>query len=131
MTKKLVCDTDFFIALLIQEDTNHTRAMDIIDIYSDHLFAFSYLTKYELMNVLSRKLPQNLAIAALELFENTFEDRFDFDTALEQKVIDYYKKSSNKNISFFDITCLIQAQNWNCKIASFDKFYPTSVLISI
>jgi predicted nucleic acid-binding protein len=131
MTNKILCDTDFFIALLIQEDSNHEKAMAITHSHSDHIFTYSNLTKYELVTVLSRKLPQKIAIQALELFEDAFEDRFDFDVQLEDKVLDFYKKSLNKNISFFDAACLVQAQKYHWKIASFDKFYPKTLLVTI
>jgi predicted nucleic acid-binding protein len=131
MTNRILCDTDFFIALLIQEDSNHEKAMAIITTPSDHIFTYSNLTKYELVTVLSRKLPQKIAVQALEIFEDTFKDKFDFDVQLEDKVLDFYKKSLNKNISFFDAACLVQAQKYHWKLASFDKFYPKEILINI
>jgi predicted nucleic acid-binding protein len=130
MIKKILCDTDFFIALLIQEDSNNEKATAIINEFSDHIFTYSNLTKYELVTVLSRKLPQKIAIQALEIFEETFEDRFDFDVTLEDKVLDFYKKSLNKNISFFDVACIVQAQNYHWKITSFDKFYPKEIIVT-
>jgi predicted nucleic acid-binding protein len=130
MTKTILCDTDFFIALLISEDINHEKAKNILEKYQDFTFTHSSLIKYELMTVLSRKLEQNLAVKALEIFEELFENEFQFDTFLEAEIIKYYKKSKNKNQSFFDIACLVQAQKYDYKIASFDKFYPKSILIS-
>jgi predicted nucleic acid-binding protein len=131
MTNKILCNTDFFIALLIQEDSNHEKALAITHSHSDHIFTYSNLTKYELVTVLSRKLPQKIAIQALEIFEQTFDDKFNFDVTLEDKVLDLYKKSLNKNVSFFDVACLVQAQKYHWKIASFDRFYPSEILISV
>ena len=128
MTKKILCDTDFFVALLIADDTNNDKAMKIIQKYSSWEFVYSNLTKYELMTVLSRKLDQKNAVKALNLFEDTFQNMFEFDALLESEIISFYKQSINKNQSFFDITCLIIAKKNNYKIASFDKFYPSDLL---
>ncbi len=128
MTKKILCDTDFFVALLIADDMNNDKAMGIIQKYSSWEFVYSNLTKYELMTVLSRKLDQKNAVKALNLFEDTFQNMFEFDALLESEIISFYKQSINKNQSFFDITCLTIAKKNNYKIASFDKFYPSDLL---
>jgi predicted nucleic acid-binding protein len=128
MTKTILCATDFLIALLIAEDINHDQARGILDKYQDCDFIYSNLTKYELMTVLSRKLEQHLAIKAFELFQEIFVNEFQFDASLEPQVISFYKNSQTKNQSFFDIACLVQAQKFGYKIASFDKFYPKELL---
>lgn len=129
MSNKILCDTDFFIALLIAEDSNHSKAKKLALDYSDYNFIYSNLTKYELMTVLSRKLEQKFAVQAIELFEHLFTEQFNFDTTLEKEAIRLYKQSLSKNQSFFDIACLVQAKQFNCKIASFDKFYPQEILV--
>ncbi len=131
MIKKILCDADFFIALLIAEDSNHAKARKLALDHSDCDFIYSNLTKYELMTVLSRKLEQSFAVQAIELFEQLFTEQFDFDTVFEKEVIRLYKQSLNKNQSFFDIACLVQAKHFNYKIASFDKFYPPEILVSV
>lgn len=130
MIKTILCDADFFVAFLIYEDINHEKAKKIFTDYQDYEFVYSNLTKYELMTVLSRKLEQKLAVQVLNLFQDIFVNEFNFDTSLEAKIINFYKKSQNKNQSFFDIACLIQAKTFDYKIASFDKFYPKEILIS-
>ena len=129
MIINVLCDADFFVALLIAEDSNHPKAIEILN-NPNYSFWYSNLTKYELITVLSRKLPQNLAIQALEIFENTFDQEIIFDTEFESEIVKYFKNSTNKNQSFFDIACLIQAQILDFKIASFDKFYPVDIIVS-
>jgi predicted nucleic acid-binding protein len=129
MTKQILCDTDFFVALLIDEDSNFEKAKRILDENLESIFLYSNLTRYELMTVLSRKLPQPKAIEALELFQDTFTDEFEFDDKMDLEIVEFYKNSKNKNQSYFDIACLLTAQKLNCKIASFDKFYPSEILI--
>ena len=126
--KNILCDADFFVALLIQNDSNHLKARAIVDNHLEANFLYSNLTKYELMTVLSRKLDQKKAVECFELFTDTFEDEFQFDITLEPQIIDFYKQSTNKNQSFFDIVCLVTAQKLNYKIASFDQFYPKDLL---
>jgi predicted nucleic acid-binding protein len=130
MTKQILCDADFFVALLLDEDSNYAKAQSILNNHLDCIFLYSNLTRFELMTVLSRKVPQRKAIEALELFQYTFTDEFEFDTELDQSIVEFYKTSKNKNQSYFDIACLLTAQKLNCKIASFDKFYPSEILIS-
>jgi predicted nucleic acid-binding protein len=130
MINKILCDTDFLVAYLIENEPNHKKAKKIIEKYQDSNFIYSNLTKYELMTVLSSKLEQKLAVQALEIFEDIFTEEFEFDRSLEPEILGYYKTSKNKNQSFSDITCLVQAKHFKCQIASFDKFYPKDLLIS-
>ena len=127
-TPTILCDTDFLIALLVENESNHKLAKDILNNNIETNFIYSNLTEYELLTVLSRKFDQNVAVQIYTLFKETFENRFDFDVAYEEEIINCYKNSKNKNQSFFDIACLITAEKLNYKIASFDKFYPKELL---
>ncbi len=130
MIDTILCDTDFLIALLIENDTNHTKARYILDTHISSDFIYSNLTEYELMTVLSRKLPQDIAIQAYNLFTATFTSRVVFELELEKEAVALYRKSTNKNQSFFDIACLVTAKKHNYKIASFDRFYPNNMLVN-
>lgn len=127
--KTILCDTDFLIALLVENEPNNSTAQQILKNNIDSDFLYSNLTEYELLTVLSRKLDQVTAIKVYELFKTTFENRFDFNISYEAEIIDFYKNSKNKNQSFFDIACLITAQKNDYRIASFDKFYPREILV--
>lgn len=129
MTNTILCDTDFFVAFLLEEDSSHDTALELIYKYQNNNFVYLSVTKYELMTVLSRKVPQIKAIEALEKFEDLFTQFLTVDSQLEADVIHFYKKASNKNQSFFDIACLLTAQKHGYKIASFDRFYPKELLI--
>ena len=128
-TPTILCDTDFLIALLVENESNHSLAKDILNNNIETNFIYSNLTEYELLTVLSRKFDQNVSVQIYRLFKETFENRFNFDIAYEEEIINLYKNSKNKNQSFFDIACLVLAQNLGYKIASFDKFYPREILI--
>ena len=70
------------------------------------------------------------AIALYKLFEENFQNEIWFEKSWEPEVFDLYNSFTKKNISFFDCAGMILAKKINAKIASFDSFYPTSILIS-
>ena len=124
----ILCDTDFLIALLVENESNHSLAKDILNKNIEADFIYSNLIEYELLTVLSRKFDQGIAVQIYTLFKETFENRFEFNLSYEAEIINLYKNSKNKNQSFFDIACLVLAQKLGYKIASFDKFYPKELL---
>ena len=128
-SNQIICDTDFIIGLYLEQDSNHSKAITIYNKYSQsHNLIILNLTKYEVATVLSRKLPQELAIAINTEFLNTFTQEIFFEKAWEVEVYNLFNSFQKKNISFFDCVCLIYAKKVNAKIASFDQFYPKDLL---
>ena len=124
--KKVLCDTDFLISLFITNEPNYVLANSIFDKY-DKFFVLN-ITFYEVATVLSRKLTQSEAIEILCRMRNTFVDIIKLSDQEEQITFDLYNSFTKKNISFFDCACMTVAKKLDYKIASFDQFYPKSIL---
>lgn len=131
MITKILCDADFLIALLLKEDSNHAKAINLYCKHSDNYeFVFLSITKYEIATVLSRKLQQKEAVSVYKDFQDGFQNEIWFEKGWESEVFDLYNSFTKKNISFFDCACMTLAHKINAKVASFDSFYPQSILIS-
>ena len=126
INKKVLCDTDFLVALHLETDSTHLRAKEIFSNYDN--FVVLDITFWEVATVLSRKLNQDQAILTLELIQQNFLDIFIFDKSLENQTFKLFKSFEKKNVSFFDCACFTVAQQNNFLIASFDKFYPAKIL---
>jgi predicted nucleic acid-binding protein len=130
MSKKgIICDTDFLISLHITNETTHQKALGLYEKYQDYDFYISNLTKYEIATVLSRKFDHNSAKQVLELIQDNFNLNIWFEKEFEIETFKIYNNQTNKNISFFDCSCLFLANKFDWKIASFDSFYPNEKLI--
>ena len=125
-SQTVLCDTDFLIALHLENDSTHLRAKEIFSNYS--YFVVLDITFWEIATVLSRKLNQDQAILTLEFIQKNFSNVIKFQPAHEVQVFQLYKSYSKKNISFFDCACLVYATQNNYQIASFDQFYPKDTL---
>ena len=87
------------------------------------------LVKFEVLIVLSRKLSQKEAIQHFDLIDWTALNYIFIDQDLENKSIEIYNQQNRKNISTVDCANLVLAKKLNCKIASFDQFYPKEYLL--
>lgn len=128
---KILCDADFIIALLLDTDSNHAKALELYNKFEFNQFFVMNITLYEVATVLSRLLPQFEAIEVLSLVRQKFDNPVIFDPKWENSVYELYKTFTKKNISFFDCGCLIFAKKVNAKIASFDSFYPVELLVQL
>lgn len=126
-TSTVLMDADFLIALYIDTDSNHQKAMNLYDNFDN--FVVLNLTLYEVATVLSRLFQHSEAKLILNnIFGDLSEIVLGYDRAWESSILEIYHAQINKNISFFDCTCLYLAQKLDYKIASFDSFYPKKIL---
>jgi predicted nucleic acid-binding protein len=127
MINKVLCDTDFLISLYVVEDSTHKIANELY-IKCDECYVMN-ITLYEVATVLSRKLDQNLAVKIFNKIKSDFTNIVRISEEIEELVYYNFNKSKNKNQSFFDLACLVTAIENGYKIASFDKFYPSELLV--
>ena len=125
----ILLDTDFIFNFFDENQSNHSKANDLVEKYVDCQFIISNLVRQELATVLSVRLGYQFwreVEAALSEFEviDIFlkEDQ-------TQSIWELFNNFKKKNISFIDCSNLYLAQKYNYKIASFDKFYPKEILI--
>ncbi|MFM7854712.1 MAG: type II toxin-antitoxin system VapC family toxin [Flammeovirgaceae bacterium] len=126
---RIICDTDFLISLSVTNESTHQKALNLYQKNEDADFLVLNITMYEVATVLSRKFKQTQAVEILESIQYNFETEIWFEKDWQNQVFDIYKSQLNKNISFFDCSCLFLAQKYKAKIASFDQFYPPEILI--
>jgi len=126
----IVIDTDFLLSLILPDEPNHLKAIQMWQISSFETIFVLNLVKYETLNVLSRKLPQLEAIRNFNLIDWSALNYIFIDENLESKSIEIYKNQNRKNISAIDCAILAFAKQFDCKIASFDHFYPKEFLLS-
>lgn len=127
---KIICDADFILALYLESDSNHDKVNTILSKYLQvSEFYVLNFTKYEVATVLSRLLPHPFAVNVNKAFLTEFShNEIWLDKEMESKTYKLYETFSKKNISFFDCACMVLATKLNCKIASFDSFYPSEIL---
>lgn len=127
--ENLIIDTDFLFALILPAEPNHLKAVKMWqNSRFDTVFTLN-LVKYEALTVLSRKLSQKEAIQHFDLIDWTALNYIFIDQDLENKSIEIYNQQNRKNISTVDCANLVLAKKLNCKIASFDQFYPKEYLL--
>jgi len=122
--EKIILDTDFIIAYLLEVDSNHEKASKFLENNISYNFSLTNLVQFETANVLSRILKQDKAV---ELFKKIPWNELNLiwvDKGLAEEGLKIYEKEKRKNISITDCINLFLAINLKQPIASFDKFYP-------
>ena len=126
MKNSVICDTDFLISLHLENESTHQKAYELFQRHDN--FIVLNITFFEMATVLSRKLYQSEAVEILESIQSEFTNVYNLTKQDELSIFELFKSYSKKNISFFDCACLHITQKLDCKIASFDSFYPKEIL---
>lgn len=121
-------DSDAFIALIKEDDSNHQKAKKIFEqlenlpinfITSNYVFS-------EVLTVLSQRVSHKIAVTFIQ---NMVSDDSVFqieriNEEVERRAIQVFINQSSKNISFVDCTniALIKTKGWE-SIFSFDEGY--------
>lgn len=128
---KVVLDSDFLIALFLGDQPNHYKAQQIFEsIKSGQLYVIN-LVHYELATVISYKFSHHLAVQVLNDMNNLPIKFVEIDRSMEDDIWSEFFQHKKKRVSFVDCANLVIAQKGKMKIASFDKFYPKEILISV
>ncbi len=125
---KLLYDTDFILNLLIKGESNHERAVSIIEQITPTQEWYLKLVHFELATVLSRKFDHDFALRVLDGFSQTTLNPLDLSEKDEKETWDLFKSFKRKNISYVDCANIVVAKKNGFKILSFDKFYPKELL---
>ncbi len=125
----ILLNTDFVIAYFDVKHTYHNRAIKLIRNNTESDFAISNLVKQELATVSCLRFGYTEAkktIKSVDFFDpkNIFIRGDD-----TKRVWDLYFKQSTR-MSFIDASNIYLSKKLNLKIASFDKVYPNSILVS-
>ena len=121
-------DADAFVALAREDDTNHPRALQILNYLSQHsanLITSNYVFA-ETVTVISQRVSHQ---AALSFIKETSSPASPLivqwiDLETEKRAIHIFAKQTSKNVSFVDCTNMaILQQKRITHIFSFDKVY--------
>ncbi len=126
---KILLDSDFIINTLIQNESNHERARDILSKYPEASFYMLNLVHYEVATVLSRKIPYADMAQAMAALRSTEPQTIMLQPDQENLAWQEFYSHKKKGISFVDCANVVMAKTYNMRIASFDKFYPDELIL--
>jgi len=130
MNDKVLLDSDFLYGLFVQEDPHHKICNNLLPKIEQSKIIVCNLVIYEMLTIFSRRFSQELAKSFLEDLTSFDIQKVFVDDSLEKEILAVFMSRTKKNISFVDCSNLVIATKYNCKIVSFDKFYPKELLIS-
>jgi predicted nucleic acid-binding protein len=126
---KTLYDTDFLLSLLVGSEPNHAKSL-VIDRRSDaEEFYILNIAHFEMATVLSRKYNQEFALKVLVHFSALPFDYIELTEDDEEEAWKEFYSHKKKNVSFVDCANLVIARKYGMKIASFDAFYPSGILL--
>lgn len=124
-----ILDTDFIFSYFDSNQSTHLKAVDLVEKFGEQEVIISNIIKQELATVISNKIGQIEAKQVLKNLE-LFEPKEVFlDHSQTDQIWKIFWSFKNKSTSFADCSNLFLAQKYNCKIASFDNFYPNNLLL--
>lgn len=129
---KILCDSDFLIALFRRSDASHSKAVTIFQKVENEELLVTSLVLQEATTVISKCLGMS---EARDFYDGVKRLIFRREIRLEKKVEDktwrLFFKQTKKGTSFIDCANLAVFQELKLdKIASFDKFYPRESLLN-
>ncbi len=125
-------DSDAFIALIKEDDTNHKKAKEVLQrVTGAHEVTFitcNYVFS-EVVTVISQRVGHKEAIAFIDAI--TAPDYYievkRVTEEEEKHAIDFFKRQSSKNVSFVDCTNMaLMMEHQISDIFSFDGVYKTN-----
>jgi predicted nucleic acid-binding protein len=124
-----ILDTDFIFSYFDSNQSTHQKASNLEEKFGDSHIIVSNLVKQELATVISSRFGSLLAKEILENLTLFDPQEVFFDEIETEKIWKLFWSFQKKRISFVDCSNLLLAQKYNCKIASFDQFYPKEMLL--
>lgn len=128
MNKLILVDSDAFVALAKEDDTNHLKAVKQLENLIDKQanFITSNYVFLETVTVISIRISHTSAIDFIKRIKST-QNPFSIkriDEELEEKAIEIFKSQTSKNTSFVDCTNIALCRELKMDaIFSFDKVY--------
>ena len=128
---KILVDSDFLIANFKSNDSNHKKASKLAKKFHNlgYKYYCSNLVQEESATVISKRIGMAEAKTFYNNLDN-FIDRFIyFEEKFEKKAWRLFLQQNKKGTSFIDCSNVILAEEYNLKIASFDKFYDKKFMV--
>ena len=126
MAGELLADSDFFIALYKRDDTNHKRALKLLEKIDEEGMglALSVLAYSEIATVLTQRVGQIVARNFMKDAENSGVRIIQTSIPLFEKAREIFRAQRSKNVSFTDASniALVHMEGFD-SIVSFDADY--------
>ncbi|MBI4253209.1 type II toxin-antitoxin system VapC family toxin [Candidatus Uhrbacteria bacterium] len=127
MENEFLADADFLIALYSKNDTNHAKALKLLERVADFFrprIVISMLVYGEVVTILSQRVAQKTA----HHFMDDSEQQGITVMAITQEIFrfaqDIFRRQRSKNVSFVDATNIALMQNKSFMgLLSFDRDY--------
>lgn len=126
--KNIFVDSDGFVALAKEDDTNHKKSQQILTKLSHKpvLYTTSNYVFSETVTVFSHRVGRNQALSFIQELKSPvsiFSIQW-IDEELEGIAIQLFKNQTSKNVSFVDCTNMALLKHYNLDaIFSFDSIY--------
>ena len=118
MVPKYILDSSYLIALYLQEDVNHTRALEIFKIIKNsELYIHTHVIA-EVVTILTYRMGQNLSFKFLVETQSSSNIHL-LESNISEQIEDF--KILNKKISFTDSVILAIAKRSKYDLVTFDK----------
>jgi len=124
--KRILVDTDAFVALYNREDSNHTRAKAISAsiVKEGNLPILSVFSYGESITVISQKVGRSYALQYMDDINRGNAYILEAELGIVKKGEEVYKRQTSKNVSFTDcVNMAIMKQEGIEEIFSFDADY--------
>jgi predicted nucleic acid-binding protein len=122
-------DTDFLYACFFESQSTHQQSLLILSqIENDPCYILN-LNIQELATVISNKESHELSFFVLDKLNDLDLEVVKLTDDEELEIWKLFRSQKKNKISFIDCANLYIAQSRNFKIASFDRFYPQSILV--
>ncbi|MCJ7739847.1 PIN domain-containing protein [Candidatus Microgenomates bacterium] len=128
MNTSALVDSDAFVALSKNDDSNSAKAQQILSILKlqkTKLYTSNYVFS-ESITVISKKVSHSGAISFIEVMKSPLNP-FSFiwlDETIENMALKIFKQQTSKNVSFVDCTNMAVMEHYHLDtIFSFDEIY--------
>jgi|SRR5882672_9014184 len=124
MENKILVDTDFLFALVVENDVHHKVATEKMQQYVKDMFFITPFTIPEAVTVLSYKVSQDQAKRFLKQARESNFAQIVFDESIISKVDELFLAQKKKGTSWIDcLNVAVILSNHLDGILSFDRFY--------
>ena len=131
-SKMVFVDADAFVALARQDDTNHEKAVQLLDVLDGKQVQFvtSNYVFAESVTVISQRVSHEGAVQFINVVKSATGEYITrwISEELERLAIRIFKEQASKNVSFVDCTNMALMRTEQIQyIFSFDGVYKKSV----
>lgn len=124
MVNKILVDTDFLFALVVENDVHHRIAIEKLQKYEKDIFFITSFTIPEVVTVLSHKVSQEQAKNFLKQERESSFTVIKLDEVLQEKTDQIFLAQKKKGASWVDCLNAAAVQVHHLDgILSFDRFY--------